>query len=206
MVSMNENIAVEDHEQLGVSMKFEMKYGMPCYYTDFIRLVNTKFTLSAIPKIRDFDSLIRKENSSTFLSFCKMVDNKTRENNLAPFARREMETAWVWLAFKLYEKQCIPKVHINQANANLENVLKMRFHPKGRIEMYWQEKQKKHGWTDEQVERLEEGCDELGDEEEDLQADEDEEMLNLEEHFEGLSVGLTVEYLEFGASKAAKAA
>ena len=107
---------------------FEQKYGVPLYYSDFFRLVTTPFNVSAVPKIRSFAGLMRQETNSTFLSFCKMVDQIAKQKKIAPLTRREMEAAWTWITFQLYDKQFVTDAHTDKATADLHSVLRMVSH------------------------------------------------------------------------------
>ncbi|KAL2075334.1 hypothetical protein VTL71DRAFT_277 [Oculimacula yallundae] len=154
LIFFQRSVPVEEYERWGFSITFQSIYGDPMeYYSDFYRLMTTPFDHRLLPNLKGFESLGDKE-TSRYLWFCGMCDNMTRNQNLPMMNRRQMEAAWVWVAFDLYEKDD------TAVDAQLKKVVSRRFHPKAKVEEYWEDKRAKLGWTTSEIEVLDDGCEE----------------------------------------------
>ncbi|KAK2627295.1 hypothetical protein QTJ16_003261 [Diplocarpon rosae] len=131
----------EDYSTLGFSQLFLAKYDKvtECY-SDFYRLLTTPFDHRILPRIKTFDALTSTTSSSTFLHFCRSVDEIVHNQSLPPVARREMEAAWAFIALGLYEKS------FPDAMGELRTVFGMRHHPEQKVEKYWEDKRAFFGW------------------------------------------------------------
>ncbi|KAH7419036.1 hypothetical protein BKA64DRAFT_2713 [Cadophora sp. MPI-SDFR-AT-0126] len=105
LIFLLEVVPVQDYERWGFSEPFKSIYGEPLeYYSDFYRLMTTTFDQRVVPQLKSFASLGADELSGRFLWFCQMSDDIARTRSLPMLKRREMEAAWVWIAFDFYEK------------------------------------------------------------------------------------------------------
>ncbi|KAG4426401.1 hypothetical protein IFR04_000584 [Cadophora malorum] len=112
------------------SPTFQAIYGTPTpTYGSFYRLVTTAFDHRILPKYKGFDILLRTQ--SAYFAFCKQVDHIVKLSNLAPVSRDETEASWAWTALYLYEKAGRKDME------ELTWVFSMRFHPRDRLEKYW---------------------------------------------------------------------
>ena len=100
-----EVVPVQKYERWGFSESFKAAYGEPLeYYYDFYRLMTTVFDHKVVPRLKRFASLGADEISGRYLWFCEMCDDIAQVHSLPMLKRREMEAAWIWNAFDLYEK------------------------------------------------------------------------------------------------------
>lgn len=100
-----EDVPTAEYERWGFSPAFRAIYGEPLeYYSDFHRLMTTAFDHSVVPQIKRLASLADQDTKPRFLWFCEMADEIARKEGLPMLKRREMEAAWVWVAFELYDR------------------------------------------------------------------------------------------------------
>ncbi|KAH7342982.1 hypothetical protein BKA65DRAFT_478847 [Rhexocercosporidium sp. MPI-PUGE-AT-0058] len=160
-------VSPEDYTTWVFSPQFQAIYGSPTTaYSDFYRLVTTPFDREILPKYKTFDTLWMQQ--STFIAFCKTVDNIAAIRNLEPVSRRAMEAAWVFIALELYEDSPSSNPSI------LRKVFEMRFQPRHKVEEYWADKCIKFGWSAKEIEFLKDNCEEPDNEV--AEPNEDEEM------------------------------
>ncbi|KAL5329233.1 hypothetical protein ACEPPN_002743 [Leptodophora sp. 'Broadleaf-Isolate-01'] len=177
-------VSPEDYTTWGFSPQFQSLYGSPTTaYSDFYRLVTMPFNPEILPKYKTFDILWMHQ--STFLAFCKTVDNIAAIRDVGPVSRRAMEAAWACLALELYEDSppqnhsILRKVfemvsHIYSPRIWLSVNYKLRFQPRHKVEQYWVDKCIEFGWSATDIECLEDNCEEP--DHEVAEPDEDEEM------------------------------
>ncbi|KAG4442673.1 hypothetical protein IFR05_001858 [Cadophora sp. M221] len=161
-------VSPEDYATWGFSPQFQSLYGSPTSaYSDFYRLVTTTFNPEILPNYKAFDTLWMYQ--STFIAFCKTVDNIVAIRDLEPVSRRAMEAAWAYIALELYENSPSPN----------HSILRKRFQPRQKVEEYWADERIEFGWSAREIECLDDNCEEP--DHEVAQPDEDEEMEELVE-------------------------
>ncbi|KAJ5042954.1 uncharacterized protein L3040_004344 [Drepanopeziza brunnea f. sp. 'multigermtubi'] len=169
------DVEPEDYEKWGFSNRFLAVYGEVMeHYSDFERLMKTSFDLGILPSYKNFTVLT--QSSSTFLRFCRAVDNKASLHNLPTVTRPQMEAAWTFLAFNLFDKMRVPGHFSERAAAELKDVMRMRFLPDQKIERYWRERQEKAGWDAQLIQKMADGCAEPPEQQTMAEPDEDDEM------------------------------
>ncbi|KAK0129889.1 hypothetical protein ONS96_000435 [Cadophora gregata f. sp. sojae] len=155
IIFLLEDVYVGDYERWGFSPSFQAKYGEPMeYYSDFHRLMTTSFDYKVSPRIKRLASLADQDTKPRFLWFCQMADDIARKEELPMLKRREMEAAWVWAAFELYEKDETADPTM------LKKIIARRIHPRLKVEQYWQDKCAKLCWSSHEIAFLEDGCEE----------------------------------------------
>ncbi|KAI9049116.1 hypothetical protein LZ554_006964 [Drepanopeziza brunnea f. sp. 'monogermtubi'] len=169
------DVEPEDYEKWGFSKRFLATYGEVMeHYSDFERLMKTSFDLRILPAYKTFTVL--NQSDSNFLRFCKAVDNKASLQKLPIVTRPQMEAAWTFLAFDLFDKMRVPGYYSEEAAAVLKKVMKMRFIPRQKVENYWGEKQAQAGWDVQMIQTMEDGCAEPPEQQTMAEPDEDDEM------------------------------
>ncbi|PVH89933.1 hypothetical protein DL98DRAFT_8214 [Cadophora sp. DSE1049] len=132
LIFLLEVVPVQEYKRWGFSESFRSIYGEPFeYYPNFYRLMTTTFDHRVVPRLKGFASLGADELFGRYLWFCQMSDDFARTHSLPMLKRREMEAAWVWIAFNLFEKE--PTVD----PVTLKKVVTRRLHPRVKVEAYW---------------------------------------------------------------------